>query len=508
VRRNVGGKAAGKPRKRPSPLPHAQVDRRAVLAGGAVAAVAVAGVGVWAVMKPSAVSASGSIAVLPFANLSGDPAQGYFSDGVAEEIRSSLARIVGLKVVGRTSSEAVRNDDAATAARKLGVANILSGSVRQSPSTIRITAELIDGRTGLDKWSNNYDRSPGDSIKIQIDIAESVAGALSAKLGDATRALLTVGGTTNPDAQDLALQANHLANDQSKKAYDRALKLIDAALALDPNYAFAYGLKAIILLSLYNGYATGAVDLARGRAQAIQFARKAIAIAPDLPIGHGALSVIYGGNLQIAPALVEYRRAYSLASGSPDAIRAYSSFISRMGDSAEALRLADEALRLDPLNSTSYGQRAGVLFAARRYGEAAQGLEDLSPSLFNSPIMLGNCLMMLGKTVEAARSYAGGPPDDTFRLVGEAILAARTGDRAGSLRKTQRLQQLYGDAASYQYGEIYAQLGDHPAALSHLEQGWQIKDAGLLSMKVDPWLDPIRAEPGFAALLTRMKFPG
>ena len=486
------------------------VSRRAMIAGGTAATVAIAGAGGWALLKSQSAGAAGSIAVLPFANLSRDPDQAYFSDGLAEEIRSALARIAGLKVVGRTSSEAVRDEDAEKASKRLGVATILTGSVRRSPSTIRVSAQLVDGQTGIEKWSSNYDRSPGDAIKIQTDIAENVARALSVALGSATRAALTVGGTTNADAQNLALQANELANHGSKKAYQRAIELIDAALALDPNYALAYGLKSVIVLLLYNAYATGAQELARGRAQAFQLARKAIAIAPDLPVGHGALGLIYGGNLEIEPALVEYRRAFSLARSNPDAIRSYSSFLARLGDANQALRLADEAVRLDRLNSVSYGQRAVVLFWSRRYAEAARSLEDLkrnSPELFNSPITLGNCLMMLGKTAEAKRSYSDAPADDPFRLVGEAVLAARTGDSAVSATKAQRLQQLYRDAASYQYGQLYAQLGDHPEALSHLEHGWDIKDAGLLSMKVDPWLDPIRAEPRFIALVDKMDFP-
>src|SRR5690348_3208132 len=131
VRRNAGGK---KRASAPAPIGHPSVDRRTMIAGGSVAALAVAGAGAWALLKPSSAEASRSIAVLPFANLSADASQAFFSDGVAEEIRSALGRVAGLKVVGRTSSEAVRNDDAETAAKKLGVGSILTGSVRQSPS--------------------------------------------------------------------------------------------------------------------------------------------------------------------------------------------------------------------------------------------------------------------------------------------------------------------------------------------------------------------------------------
>src|SRR5689334_17514305 len=183
------------------------VTRRTAIAGGAAATVAIAGAGGWALLRNGgAGSSSDSIAVLPFQNLSGDPAQAYFSSGIAEEIRSALSRIAGLKVAGSTSSEAVRDDDAKTVATKLAVSNILTGSVRQSASLIRITAELIDGSTGLDKWSQSYDRSPGDAIKIQTDIAANVASALSAALGQAARTAISIGGTTNAAAHDLYLK--------------------------------------------------------------------------------------------------------------------------------------------------------------------------------------------------------------------------------------------------------------------------------------------------------------
>src|SRR5437764_9923568 len=128
------------------------VSRHTAMAGGVIAVGGVAALGGWALMKPGRASASDSIAVLPFANLSGDPAQSYFSDGIAEELRSALARLGGLRVVGRTSSEAVRDDDAETAAEKLRVGNILTGSVRQTSSTIRVAAQLVDGRDGVEKW--------------------------------------------------------------------------------------------------------------------------------------------------------------------------------------------------------------------------------------------------------------------------------------------------------------------------------------------------------------------
>ena len=233
------------------------VNRRAVIIGSSAVAVAAAGTGAWFLTRPSGTKAD-SIAVLPFANLSGDPKQSYFSDGIAEELRNALARLAGLKVVARTSSEAVRNDDAATAAKKLGVANILTGSVRQSPSTIRVSAQLVDGQTGIERWSQNYDREPGDSIKIQTDIAEQVARALAIALAGAARAAIAVGGTQIAAAQNLLLQAIAKQRDGSKEDIKDSLSLVNAALALDPNYAEAHVYKALGLISYAGSFANEA----------------------------------------------------------------------------------------------------------------------------------------------------------------------------------------------------------------------------------------------------------
>ena len=215
----------------------------------------------------------------------------YFSDEVAEQNRSALARIAGLKVAGSTSSEAVRHDDAETAAKKLGVTNILTGSVRQSASTIRVTAELIDGGSGLDKWSQDYDRSPGDSIKIQSDIAGNVADALSSALGTAVRKAIQVGGTQNSDAQNLLLKTSGRIN--SRADAQRNLELINRAIALDPAYAEAYAHKSFILNVLGNTYANGVDELVLFRSQQLDAAQMALRLAPNLADSHSALADFY-----------------------------------------------------------------------------------------------------------------------------------------------------------------------------------------------------------------------
>jgi TolB-like protein/Tfp pilus assembly protein PilF len=507
ARRNVGGKT----RARSSPPAHAKVDRRTVLAGGAVAAAAVAGVGGWALLKPSSASVSGSIAVLPFANLSGDPAQAYFSDGMAEELRSSLARLDGLKVVGRTSSEIVRNDDAKTAAKKLAVSNILIGSVRRSPATIRVTAQLIDGATGLERWSENYDRVPGDTIKIQTDIAESVAQALKIALGSAGRAVLMVGGTSNVDAQNLIFQADALfQNTFSEKRAREGLELIDAAIALDPNYAAAYGRRGVLLNSIALFFSHGRAEMKAGQAQALESANKAMALAPRLGWAHLALAQVRSGALQIGPAWTEYRRALELAPSDANTMRLYARFLAQIGKRQQALELADEAVALDPLNSESYNFRIFVLYRARRYADVERATRELiasPPKLFYPAIEHGYSLIMLGQLAAARQFFAPGSANGPAGMAGEAILLARSGDRHGALASIDGLERLIGDNASYSVAEIYAQLGEHDEAFAALGRAFENSDWALIHLLTDPFMDPIRSDARFKAALERLDYP-
>jgi serine/threonine-protein kinase len=507
----VQGNVGAKRRRKELAVAGPRLDRRTAMVGGGVAAVAVASVGGWALLRSSPAHANRSIAVLPFANLSGDPNQAYFSDGIAEEIRSALARLAGLKVVGRTSSEAVRNDDAETAAKKLEVANILTGSVRQSPSTIRVTAELIDGKTGLDRWSQDYDRSPGDAIKIQTDIAENVAAALSATLGEAAKAALTVGGTENPDAQKLLIQAIALENGpNSREAVERALDLIGSSIRLDPNYADAYARKSALLVRWGDNYASTPAALARARTEALGLAQAALKIAPNLALAHRALFSVYSSNLQMASAVAELTRARALAPGDADTLASYGRYLARIRRFDQSLQALDQAIASDPLNSVAYTYRTGTLFYARRYRDAAsfaKQIETKSPELAADPVVVGDNFVALGSFGDAQSYYDKAASDYWGRVTGEALLAARQGNKSVSLQKLDRLRQLYGDAASTQFGEIYAQLGEREEALAAIERAYEVKDAGLTTMLVDPWLDPIRKEPRFEAIVREMNFP-
>ena len=493
-----------------SSIVQGRISRRAAMVGTAVAGTAIAGGGVWLLARPGSAAASDSIAVLPFANLSADPAQAYFSDGIAEELRSTLARLAGLKVVGRTSSEAVRNDDAATVSRKLGVANILTGSVRQSPATIRIAAQLVDGKSGMERWSQSYDREPGDAIDIQTDIAQNVAQALSITLGTAGRKAITAGGTDNADAQRLMLQAHQATRLGDKEGLRQGITLAEAAIRTDPKYADAYSYKALFTIWYASTFATDVPELVAMREQALDIAKTALRIAPDAANSHRALAEIYRVILNLAAAEREYRRALELAPNDPGAAGDYAFLQAMFANWSEATRLVDRAIEQDPLNINQQFTRYLIFLSSHQFDEAIRFSVDLErrrPQLFNWPEGVAYALICEGKLNEAAAYQRKSPADSYNRLVNEAVILARTGRPNEVPAVVAKIRELYGDAASFQYGQVYAQLGDRDRAFAALNRAWEIRDAGMTRLKTDPYMDPLRGDPRFADLMHRMNFP-
>jgi serine/threonine-protein kinase len=494
--------------QRPAQQP--KFSRRAVVAGGAgLATIAVAGAGSWLLLKPRAADAR-RIAVIPFANMSSDQEQAYFADGVAEELRAALSRI-GMEVIGRSSSDAVKDLDTKTAAAKLGVANILTGSVRRSPETIRVNAQLIGGEDGVERWAQSYDRAPGDVIKIQTDIAANVARALSIALGQAGRAAIALGGTTDGIAQDLYLKASELRRTaDSEESAREALALADAAIARDHNYAEAHVLRALALLDLAGRYAQGPEDLANGFAQSAAAGKRAIELAPRLGFAHATLGVAEMSQLNFVAALRRTRRALALSPDEARVIKSAAQVVASLGDRAEALRLADRLLALDPLEARTFGVRASIFLRTRQYlrsVEAGRRAIKLAPELFTARSAIGDALVLGNRPSEALAEYRRMPSDHAYRLTGEAIVAARSRDFGSMNRTVAHMRALFATAASYQYADIFAQAGDADRVFAELANAIQAKDPGLSDLRVDPFLDPVRADPRFGVLLRQLSFP-
>ena len=485
------------------------IPRRTVLLGGGVAAAAVAG-GLL-IFKPfGASAATNSVAVLPFANLSGDPAQSYFSDGLSEEVRGALARNERLKVAAPTSSNKfrARDDDAKAIGQKLDVAYLLMGSVRRSGNAVRITSELIDAPSGFSKWSQTFDRQMTDIFAVQSEIARTVASALDIEVA-AQAPAKAPGSTTNVAAYEAYLRGKALFELSADEASDRAaLAQFDAAIAADPNYAAARAARARALAGIANQYVKG--DRLRPMYDdAVAEARRAVKLAPDYADAQSALGyVLFYGRLDVRGAGAPFERSRSLGRGDADVLIRYAQYASRIGQFAAATTATDRIIALDPLNPRSYRTRAAALYAARRYAESIEpGRKalELNPKLGVANAGIGDALMMLGRLDEALASYRR-EPSAIFRLSGLGIAERRKGNAAAAQAALDELIAKNGDAAAYQQAQVRAQWGQADLALSLLERARAVGDGGLVYIRNDPMLDGLRKMPRFMKLLRDLGF--
>ncbi|KQN74714.1 TIR domain-containing protein [Sphingomonas sp. Leaf62] len=496
-------------RERPAPpvqLPKRGIERRLLIGGGA-AAVVVAGAGGWWWTRGTD-SGDNRMAVLPFANLSGDPSQAYLGDGMAEELRTALSRIPGFQIVSRLSSETVRDLDAGAAAARLDVSDILAGSIRRSADVVRVTAQLINGRTGVERWSESYDRQNQDVLSVQSDIATRVATALRNSLAPAQLAAVVDVGTTNVKAHDLVLQATELGTNQDGEAVSRkVLGLLDAALALDPDYAEALAAKAGAMADIATFYTVAEKQPAAMNA-AIAVARRAIALNPDLPRAHRVLGFLLKNQLRFADALTAYRRANALGADA-GALIGYSFFLAEIGHTRDALAQANRAVALDPLNASAISAQGNAYYLGGDYEAAITALRRMlraAPERFYARYYIGLSLMWLGRTDAALAEFQAMPADDKFRNVGEAVLAARRGDRATSDAELREALKVADDQAIV-IGAVHAQRGERDKAMAIIENALAQRSPDIPAIKADPMFAPLRSLPRFQQILAQLNLP-
>lgn len=496
---------AQKPRPRAAPAARSvAIDRRLLLAGGG--GVLLAGVGGWWWLRDVAAPRN-SLAVLPFANLSGDPARSYFGDGIAEELRIALARIPGLQVMARISSEAVRGLDVAAAAAKLGVGDILSGSVRHSPSTIRISAELVNGRTGVEAWSDSYDRPAGDSLSIQSEIAGRVAAALGDSFFATAKAVLRDPGTRNATAQDMVLRALQVSSQQEgEEGIRQTLGLAEAALSLDPRYAAAKAIQAAALANLGVFYPADDADQQRLLKRAEEAARGAIALDPTRPGGFQALGFVRKSRLDLRGALESYRRGHARGADARASV-GYAYFLAEMGRAGEAMEPAAKAIAVDPLNPDAFGAMGNVQYLAGRYEAAIVALRTMlrmAPDRYYARYFIALSLMWLGRSAAALAELRPMPADDLFRNAAEAIIQARAGDPAASDRALAVVAETEADVLQ---AAVHSQRGERDQAFALLNKALAERSPDITAIRADPAFRPIRSDPRFKALLAKLDFP-
>ena len=496
--------------------------RRGLVVAGAAAAVLAAGGGVWGWRRgwfaPAAPVSGSSVAVLPFKNISGDAARAYFSDGLSEEVRATLARNLRLQVMAQSSSGQFRSsdEDAISIAGKLGVSYLLDGSVRWAGDTVRVAADLVDGRTGFSRWSQMFERRIDDVFAVQSEIANAVAVALAAQVGpsggapvDAQAERAASGGTTRAEAFDAYLRGQALYDLSADEASElAALAQFDAAIAIDPGYAAAHAARARSLISFANVY--GKVgETAAMYDSAIVSAELAVKLAPDFAVAHSTLAFgLFQGRLDARAARVPFERSNALGGGEATVQARWAQYCARTGRHAEAAEALHRALLRDPLNPLIHRAAGSIHYAARRFTESLAPVRkalSMNPKMSRAHGALGDALVNLGSPEAAQAEYQAEPVAD-FRLTGLAIAAQRLGQVEAARAAMAQLVADLGDRVLYQQGQVLAQMGEPDAAIQALLAARERGDSGLVYARNDPFLDPLRGDPRLATLLDRLGF--
>jgi len=445
-----------------------------------------------------------SIAVLPFVNMSSDPEQAYFSDGLSEELLNLLAQIPGLTVASRTSAFSFKDKEVTIGqiADALNVSHILEGSVRKSGDRIRITAQLIDTTRDVHVWSQTWDRQLGDIFAIQDEIASAVVDELKvALLGKAPAS-----AETDPEAYNVYLQARQQARSGSPDGLAQAVQLFRKALSMDPGYAPAW----VGLSAAYVNMAGGReIDPDEGYAQASAATDQALAIDPENGEAYairGWLAGNHDGNLRAAAGY--YRQALALAPNSDRVLNGAAVLLQSLGRIDESLRVFQVLTRRDPLSAVAHHNLAIAYYLVGDLASAQAQMDQaltLSPDMTSAHMWRTRLLAMQGdyqEVLEEVDRLAELTGNEGFRLLGKARVDPAIGRPEEGSEALAALEQHYAKRFVGPIAAMHLQRGDIDGAIDWLEKArlW-VGTASLAFARIDPEFAPLRDTPRFQALL-------
>ena len=486
---------------------------RALVAGGLVATLVGAAVALGGRTTQRHDDAGpASAAVLPFVDLSPSKDQEYFSDGLTDELITSLSKIEGLRVAGRTSSFQFkgRNPDVRDVGRRLGVGAVLEGSVRRAGDRLRVNAQLVSAHDGYQLWSESYDRNPEDVFAVQEEIARAIVAALRVRLGAATDSALGARPTKDLDAYDLYLKGRFAWNQRTGASLHQAASWFGQAVARDSGFTRAWaGLAdSYLLLPAYTGERQ---EDAWARAR--DAARRALAADPALADAH--TSMAYGTMLyewDWAGAEASFRRAIAANPNYPTAHHWYADFLTGRGRLDEALEQMQEARRLEPLSLIINAELAWVYYVMQRPAEAEAQIRQtlqLDPNFSHAYFIQGMILIQQRRPREAVASLEkavqlGGVANHVSSALGAAYAAA--GDSTAARRILgdfeRRASREY--VSSFSIAVIHTALGERRQAIDWLLRGIRTRDNLLTENFFDPLLDPLRSDPRYPEVLAGM----
>ena len=459
------------------------------------------------------VVATKSVAVLPFENMSADPENEYFSDGITDDIIAQLSKISALKVISRTSSmQYKKTTKKITAiAQELGVGAILEGSVRKAGPRVRIVAHLVDPKTEKHLWGDTFDRQLTDIFEVQSEVAQQITGALSVALSPEEKKRVEKKATEDVDAYNLYLLGRFHANKWSEADVLKGIECFQGAIAKDPGYAVAYaGLAdAYELLSIGFSSKPPAEYLAQAKAAAL----KALEMDDTLAEAHTSLAYArWLGDLDWSGAERGFKRAIELKSSYLMAHEWYAEYLAALGRHDEAVAEIKRAQQLDPLSVPVNRAVGWVLYFARRYDQA---IEELQKTLAMNPEFLGARLVLwwvyvakgaYEEAIADIRREAERPGLRTVKklMLGYACAASGNKEEANGILWELEPKLAAEDRLALLSALLFTALDVKDRAFQQLHRAYELREPGLVFLKVAPWLDPLRSDPRYGALLEKL----
>ncbi|HLG93709.1 MAG TPA: tetratricopeptide repeat protein, partial [candidate division Zixibacteria bacterium] len=465
-----------------------------------------------ALEAPSArITAYPSIAVLPFVNLSPDPENEYFSDGLTEEVIANLTKVRALKVISRTSIMRYKNiqKPLKQIAGELGVQYILEGSVRKHGADLRITAQLIDAAQDAHLWAEKYGGTIEQVFEIQEKVAEKIVEALQLRLSPSEREGLKKRYTDSPELYQLYLQGRYYWKKRTVDGFNKSIKLFQQAIEKDPHYAVAYA-------GLADSYAflgeagTSAIPPKIAFSQARTAVTKALELDGSLAEARASLGHLLMHEFDWSGAEREFKRAIQLNPNYATAYQWYAVYLAVLGRWDEAMEAIEQANQLDPVSLSANNSIATLYLLARRFDKAVEHYRktlEMDPNyaftysgLAETYSQMGRhqeAIAMIGKAIELLQ--------DRTKIARLGFVYAKAGKKEEALKIVEELktmsQQQY--ISPFEIAEIYATLDEKETAFAWLQKAFEDGVGDLIYLKVEPWLDNLRSDARFTGLLRK-----
>ena len=486
-----------------------------VLIGVTAVALLIAVLTHWSAYKSP--GAPASLVVLPLENLSGDPNQDYFADGMTDELTANLAKIRSLRVISRSTAMAYKGtrQPLSQIARELHVEAVVEGTVLRAGDRVRITAELVQVSSDHHLWADTYESQMGDVLALQNRVSSAIVNEIRINLTPGDRQRLAGSPSVHPQAYENYLKGRYYWNKRTNQSLARAIDYFGQAVQQDRQYALAYaGLAdsySILGATIY-----GSVPTVEAAGKAKDAAEKALLIDPQLAEAQTSLATVkFNYDWDWMGAEAGFRRAIQLDPNYATAYQRYSLYLMAMGRVQSSLEQIDRARQLDPLSISINFSDGWRLYLARQYGKAAQQMRDtleMDPGNGLVHLILGQAYEYMGDSGPALtelRKAASLSPETPLMTAGLAAAYARSGNRAEALKSLASLstQAQHEYVSPYYIAVIYAALGESNQALDWLDKAYADRSNGMVFLRMDPDLDPLRGNPRFEAIQKKLQFP-